>query len=93
MFKLALTILHFVLYYSHHRTMSYKKVAQSVRITDRDAVRLINLRARAENRTSANAAATTIIESLGPAYAGDTTVARPGKQPGTLRIHREGAGP
>ena len=44
--------------------MGYKKQAQSVRITDTEAVNLINQRATRENRTAANAATVTICEAL-----------------------------
>ena len=45
--------------------MGYKIKAQSVRITDDEAIRLINERAQRETRTAANAASVTVIEALG----------------------------
>lgn len=48
--------------------MGYKKQAKSIRITDQEAIVLTNKRAVKENRTSANAAAVTLIENLRGKY-------------------------
>ena len=44
-----------------------------IRLTDIEALRLIKLRALKEKRSAANAAALTIIESLGPIIGNEIT--------------------
>ena len=46
---------------------------KDLRITNKDVVRLVNERAKRENRSAHNAAIVTILESLGPKSKTDNT--------------------